>query len=91
MGMERKMPTEEEKARFRNMMNEMIKARIEMFATAAPDYARALGTFRAELQKSGFSPEESMQIVLKVADQQGPRGFWGGRHRHRHKDEEPHH
>lgn len=84
------MPTDEEKAQFRAMMNDMIKARIEMFATIAPDYARALGLFRAELRKSGFSPEESMQIVLKAAEQQGPRGFWGRGHRHWHKDEEHH-
>lgn len=88
--MERKLPTDEEKAQFRAMMNEMFKARIEMFMTMAPDYAHALGTFRAELLKSGFSPEESMQIVLKVADQQGPRGFWGSRHLGGRKEEGHH-
>lgn len=71
-------------------MNEMITARNEMFAAHAPELARALGTFRDELKKSGFSDEESMQIVLKVAEQQRWRGFWGGRRGHWHKDEEHH-
>lgn len=88
--MESKMPTEEERAQFRAMLDRMISARIEMFATHAPEFARALGTFRAELQKSGFSAEESMQVVLKVADQQRWGGFRGGRRGHWHKEEEHH-
>ena len=88
---DRRKPTEEERAQFRAMINEMVKARIELFAANAPQYAQALGTFRAELQKSGFSPEESMQIVLKMAEQPGRRGFWGGRRGgHWHKGDEEH-
>ena len=88
--MERKTPTDEEKAQFRAMVREMAKARIALFSETAPEFARALGTFRAELQKSGFSAEESMQIILKVAEQPRMRGFWGGRRGHWHKDEEHH-
>ncbi len=66
-------------------MNEMTAARLDMFVANAPKYAEALGTFRAALQKSGFSPEESMQIILKVADLPGARPFWGRRHGHSHK------
>jgi hypothetical protein len=82
-----KMPSEEERAEFRKRMNEMIAARMEMFASNAGRYAEVLGAFRAALQKSGFSAEESMQIVLKVAEQPGRRpafaggfgGHWHGR------------
>jgi hypothetical protein len=73
-------PSEEDRARFRKMMNEMIAARLEMFSANAPKYAEALGTFRTALQKSGFSPEESMQIILKVAELPGSRPFFGRRH-----------
>lgn len=71
------MPTDEERAEFRKRMNEMIAARLDMFAANAPKYADALGTFRRALERSGFSAEESMQIVLKVAEQRGPRPFFG--------------
>lgn len=61
-------------------MNEVTTARIEQFAANAPKYAKALGTFRAALRKSGFSSEESMQIILKLVEQ--PRrpmfGRWHG-------------
>ena len=68
-------------------MNEMMTARLEMFAANAPKYAKALGTFRDALVKSGFSAEESMQIVLKVVELPGGRpGFPGRFHRHWHKD-----
>ncbi len=72
-------PTEEERAQFMKMLNEMTKARLEMFGANAAKYAEVLGTFRAALQQSGFSAEESMQIVLKVAEQPGGRPFFGGR------------
>jgi hypothetical protein len=78
-------PSDEERAHFMQMMNEMTKARLEMFGSNAAKYAEVLGTFRAALQKSGFSAEESMQIVLKVAEQPGGRPFFGrgrwGKHR----------
>ncbi len=82
-------PSEEDRARFRKMMNEMIAARMEMFAANAPKYAEALGTFRKALQNSGFSADESMQIILKVAELPGPRPF-GRRHGgrwHKHSSE----
>lgn len=79
-------PSEEDRAQFRKMMNEMIAARLEMFAANAPRYAEALGMFRTALQKSGFSPEESMQIILKVAELPGMRTPFGRRHgSHWHK------
>lgn len=78
-------PTEEERERILKMMNEMTRARLEMFGANAAKYAEVLGTFRAALQKSGFSADESMQIVLKVAEQPGGRPFLGrgrwGKHR----------
>lgn len=52
-------------------MTEMVAARIDMFKTNSAKYAEALGAFRTALQKSGFSAEESMQIVLKVAEWPG--------------------
>ena len=78
--MQRKAPSEEERAELRKRMNEMIAARIDMFAANAGKYAEVLGAFRAALQKSGFSAEESMQIVLKVAEQPGRRPMFAGGH-----------
>ena len=75
---QRRIPSEQERAEFRKRMNEMIAARMEMFATNAGRYAEVLGEFRAALQKSGFSAEESMQIVLKVAEQPGRRPTFAG-------------
>jgi hypothetical protein len=79
--MPRKIPSEEERAQFRKTMNEMITARLDMFAANASRYAEVLGAFREALQKSGFSPEESMQIILKVAEQPGRRPMFMGGHR----------
>jgi hypothetical protein len=74
-----KVPSEERFAEMRKMMDEMETARLEMFGANATKYAEALGAFRAALQKSGFSAEESMQIVLKVLEQPGRgRMFLGG-------------
>jgi hypothetical protein len=67
-------PLHEEKlADLRKVMNEMTTARLDLFAANAPKYAEALGAFRAALEKSGFSKEESMQIVLKAMEQPGRR------------------
>ena len=52
-------------------MTEMIAARLDMFAANADKYAEVLGAFRKALEKSGFSAEKSMQIVLKFAEQTG--------------------
>lgn len=71
-------------------MTEMISARIDMFNANSAKYAEALGAFRAALEKSGFSAEESMQIVLKVAEQPGSRPFFhGGRFGHWNKRRAP--
>jgi len=75
---QREGPSEEERAQFKKRMNEMIAARVEMFAANAGRYAEALGAFRQALQKSGFSADESMQIVLKVAEQPGRRPMLAG-------------
>jgi hypothetical protein len=85
--MKREFPSEEERAEFRKRMNEMIVWRMNMFEANAARYAEVLGAFRAALQKSGFSAEESMQIILKVAEQPGRRpmfagGFGGHLHDH---------
>ena len=71
------MPTEEERAEFRKRMEQMMEARIDMLARVSGKYAEALGGFRAALQKSGFSAEESMQIILKIAEQPGRRPMFG--------------
>lgn len=77
--MPRATPSKDKYAEFRKMMDEAESARLERFAANAPKYAEALGTFRAALQKSGFSAEESMQVVLKVLEQPPRRRmFWGG-------------
>jgi hypothetical protein len=65
-------------AEFRKVMSEMATARLDIFSTNATKYAEALGAFRAALEKSGFSDEESMQIVLKVVEQPGRPMFRGG-------------
>jgi hypothetical protein len=77
--MPRRVPTEKQREEFMKMMNEMMAARFQMLADNATKYAEALGAVRAALVKSGFSREESMQIVLMVAQRQG-RGpmFMGG-------------
>ena len=70
-------PTEEERAHFRKMMNEMTRGRIEMFASNSAKMAEALGAFRASLIQSGFSAEESMQIILRIADTGMGRPMFG--------------
>ena len=75
-----KKVTDEDRAQFRKAMNEAMKARLEMFADVAPRYAEVLGEFRAALEKSGFDRDEAMQIVLKVAEQRGPRPMFMGGH-----------
>jgi len=78
--MPRKLPSNDKLVEFRKMMDEMESARLERFGANAPKYAEVLGTFRTALQKSGFSAEESMQIVLKVLEQPSRRHmFMGGR------------
>lgn len=83
--MPRKTPSEEKRTEFRKRINDIMAARMEMLKANAPRYADVLGTFRASLIESGFSAEESMQIVLKVAEQPSRRpmfaGAWRGRER----------
>jgi hypothetical protein len=74
----KKEPSKEDSGEFREAMNEMVAAGLDTFAANAAKYAEALGAFRAALEKSGFSPEESMQIVLKVAEQPGRRPMFAG-------------
>jgi hypothetical protein len=71
-------PTDEERAEFRKRMSEMMAARLDMFAQNADKYAKALGAYRKALVKAGFSKQESMQIVLKLAEQTGGRPMHGG-------------
>ena len=77
-GTPKKAPSEEEFAEFRKVMGEMERTRLEIFGTNAAKYAEVLGTFRAALKESGFSDDESMQIVLKVVEQPRRPMFWGG-------------
>jgi hypothetical protein len=84
--MPRRKPTEDERADFRKALDDMVKARLEMFANNAARYAEALGSFRAALEKAGFDKDEAMQIVLKVAEEPGRRPmFMGGHFAHWHK------
>jgi hypothetical protein len=78
--MPKKLPTKKELADLREFMNEMTTARLEMFRANAARYAEVLGEFRTALEKSGFSSEEAMEIILKVAGQPGPRPMLGGGH-----------
>ncbi len=85
--MYRRMPSEEEMAEFKKVMIGMTSARLDVFAANAAKVAEVLGTYRTALQKSGFSAEESMQIVLKAAEQQSRRPMPGwGRGGHWHGD-----
>ena len=76
--MPKKMESDEKLAEFGTVMREMATARLDLFRTNAPKYAEALGAFRAALKESGFSDDESMQIVLKVVEQPRRPMFWGG-------------
>jgi hypothetical protein len=58
----------------------MTTVGLDILSANATKYAEALGAFRVALQKSGFSTEESMQIILKVAEQQGRRPIFMGGH-----------
>jgi hypothetical protein len=81
--MPRRIPSDEKLAEFKKTMGEMTAARLEVFAANVTKYAEVLGAYRAALEKSGFSAEESMQIVLKAAEQPGRRPvFVGGRGGH---------
>ena len=76
--MPRATPSKKDFAEFRKMMDDVETARLERFSANAPKYAEVLGTFRAALQKSGFSADESMQVVLKVLEQPSRRRMFGG-------------
>lgn len=76
--MPRKIPSKEDFVEFRKTMNEMATARLDFFGANVAKYAEVLGAFRAALKKSGFSEEESMQIVLKVIEQPGRRPMFAG-------------
>jgi len=76
--MPRKVPSDERPAEFGKVMSEMATARLDIFRANAAKYAEVLGAFRAALKQSGFSDEESMQIVLKVVEQPRRPMFWGG-------------
>jgi len=76
--MPRKAPSDEKLAEFGKVVSEMATARLDIFRANAEKYAEALGAFRAALKKSGFSDDESMQIVLKAVEQPRRPMFWGG-------------
>jgi hypothetical protein len=76
--MPRKVPSDEKLVEFGKAMSEMATARLDIFSANATKYAEVLGAFRAALKKSGFSDDESMQIVLKVVEQPRRPMFWGG-------------
>lgn len=78
--MPRAISSKDKFAEFRDAMSRMETTRLEMFVANAPKYAEGLGAFRAALQKSGFSTEESMQIVLKSMEQPRRGPMFGWRH-----------
>ena len=65
--------TEEDRAEFRKRMSEMTAFRLEMFAANVDKTAEVLGAYRKALERSGFSAEESMQIILKSVEQTSRR------------------
>ena len=78
--MPRKVPPKEKLEEFKEFMSGMMAMRLDVLGANATKYAEVLGAFRAALEKAGFSSEEAMQIVLKVADQQGRRPMHRGQH-----------
>ncbi len=76
----RKIPSEGELAEFRKFVSGMMAMQLDVLSANATKYAETLGTVRAALVKSGFSSEESMQIVLKLAEQRGRGPMHGGEH-----------
>jgi hypothetical protein len=78
--MSRKMPSKEKIDEWRRARIEMAAVGLDVLSANATKYAEALGAFRDALQKSGFSREESMQIILKVAEQRGRRPMFVGEH-----------
>jgi len=78
--MPRKVPPKAKLEEFKEFMNGMMAMRLDVLGANATKYAEVLGAFRAALEKAGFSSEEAMQIVLKVADQQGRRPMHRGQH-----------
>ena len=76
--MPKRVRSDEKLAEFGKVMGEMVTARLDLFRANAAKYAEALGAFRAALRKSGFSDDESMQIVLRVVEQPRRPMFWGG-------------
>jgi hypothetical protein len=78
--MPRTIPSKERLAEFREFMNGMMAVRLDVLSANATKYAQTLGAIRAALVKAGFSSEESMQIVLKIAEQRGERPMHGGEH-----------
>ena len=90
--MPRKTPPideDEQRDEFRKRMTEMNTARLEMFAANADKTAEVLGEFRKALERSGFSRDESMQIVLKYAEQtMGRRPMFPWWHWTKHSEKE---
>jgi hypothetical protein len=76
--MPRKIPSKEKLAEFREFMNGMMAVRLDVLSANATRYAETLGAIRAALVKAGFSSDESMQIVLQIAEQRGRRPMHGG-------------
>lgn len=60
-----------------------------MFQANAGKYAEALAAFREALRKSGFSPEESTQILIKPVEHPIGRPFFGGRHWNKRRPDWP--
>ena len=77
--MPREAPSKQKLDEFKKMMNEMTTARLDIFSANVTRYAEILGAYRAALQKSGFSAEESMQIVLRAVEQPSRGPMFGGR------------
>lgn len=79
--MPRDIPPKERIAEFKDFMNRMTAMRLDVLSANATKYAETLGAVRAALVKSGFSAEESMQLVLQLAEPRRPM-HWRGRSGH---------
>ncbi len=77
--MPKEIPSKEKLAEFKKMTGEMTTARLDIFSANVTRYAEVLGAYRTALQKSGFSAEESMQIILRAAEQPSRGPMFGGR------------
>ena len=80
--MSRNIPSQEKVAEFKKFMNDMMVMQLDVLSANATKYAETMATVRTALVKSGFSSEEAMQIILKLAEPRGRGPMRGGERGH---------